>query len=202
MASDALQPDFLDFVVRSGRAVVWPIYKGSYERWIPTATPSVDQRRLLFAWRQDLARLLDVLSHRDDIDAERIAYLGLSYGASVPVALLALEDRFKAVILMSGAMGGVPGFVDADALNYAGHITMPLLLLSGRHDFVFPLEIAAKPMFDRIGTPIDRKRHVVFDAGHMMFPRGLMIDEVVSWLNRHLGSVAGPSRRSSAGTAP
>jgi formylglycine-generating enzyme required for sulfatase activity/predicted esterase len=192
MPSDGLQPDFLDFVVRSGRAVVWPIYKGSYERWIPTAAPSVEQRRLLFDWRQDLARLLDVLSKREDIDAERIAYLGLSYGASVPVSLLALETRFKAAVLMSAAMGGVPGFPDADALNYAGHITMPLLLLSGKHDFVFPLETVAKPFFDRIGTPADRKRHVVFDAGHMMFPRGPMIQEVLGWLNRHLGPVADP----------
>jgi formylglycine-generating enzyme required for sulfatase activity/dienelactone hydrolase len=191
MPSDALQPDFLDFVVRSGRAVVWPIYKGSYDRWIPTATPSVEQRRLLFDWRQDLSRLLDVLSQRADIDAERMAYLGLSYGASVPVPLLALEDRFKAVVLMSAGMGGVPGFADTDALNYAGHITMPLLLLSGRHDFVYPLETVAKPMFERIGTLNDRKRHVVFDAGHMMFPRGPMIQEILGWLDRHLGSVGG-----------
>jgi formylglycine-generating enzyme required for sulfatase activity len=192
MPSDALQPDFLDFVVRSGRAVVWPIYKGSYERWIPTATPSVEQRRLLFDWRQDLARLLDVLSQRDDIDGQRIAYLGLSYGASVPVPLLALEDRFKVAVLMSAGLGGVPGFPDADALNYAGHITMPLLLLSGRHDFVYPLETVAKPLFDRVGTAPDRKRHVVFDAGHMMFPRGPMTQEIVAWLNRYLGPVAAP----------
>jgi formylglycine-generating enzyme required for sulfatase activity/dienelactone hydrolase len=189
MPSDALQPDFLDFVVRSGRAVIWPIYKGSYERWIPTATPSVEQRRLLFDWRQDVVRLLDVLTRRGDIDAERIAYLGLSYGASVPVPLLSLETRFKAAILMSAGMGGVPGFSDADALNYAGHISMPFLLLSGRHDFVYPLETVAKPMFERIGTSDDRKRHVVFDAGHMMFPRGPMTQEILAWMDRYLGPV-------------
>jgi formylglycine-generating enzyme required for sulfatase activity/dienelactone hydrolase len=192
MASDGLQPDFLDFVVRSGRAVVWPIYKGSYERWIPTANPSVEQRRLLFDWRQDIARLLDVLSSRTDIHAGGFAYLGLSYGASVPVPLLSLENRFRAAVLMSAGMGGVPGFPDADALNYAGHITVPLLLLSGRHDFVYPLETVAKPMFERIGTPEDRKRHVVFDAGHMMFPRSQLTQEVLGWLDRHLGSVAAP----------
>jgi dienelactone hydrolase len=139
---------------------------------------------------QDLARLLDVLSQRGDIDGQRIAYLGLSYGASVPVPLLALENRFKVAVLMSAGMGGVPGFADADALNYAGHITMPLLLLSGRHDFVYPLETVAKPLFDRVGTAPDRKRHVVFDAGHMMFPRGPMTQEIVAWLNRYLGPVA------------
>jgi len=187
MPSDGLQPDFLDFVVRSGRALVWPVYKGSYERWIPTAPPTLETRRLLFYWRQDLSRLLDVLSQRDDIDDSRIAYAGLSYGASVPLSLLSLETRFKAAILMSAGMGGVPGFPDADALNYAGHITMPLLLLSGEHDFVYPLETVAKPLFDRIGTSVDLKRHVVFDAGHMMFPRGPMSEEILAWLNRYLG---------------
>jgi formylglycine-generating enzyme required for sulfatase activity len=189
MPSDGLQPDFLDFVVRSGRAVVWPVYKGSYERWIPTGAPSVEQRQLLFDWRQDVARLLDVLSQRGDFDSGRIAYLGLSYGASVPVPLLALEQRFKAVVLMSAGMGGVPGFPDPDALNYIGHITTPFLLLSGRHDFVYPLETVAKPMFERIGTNSEQKRLVVFDAGHMMFPRGPMSEEILSWLNRYLGPV-------------
>jgi hypothetical protein len=57
--SDGLQPDFMDFVVKSGRALVWPVSKGSYERWIPTGTPpSLDQQRLLFNWRQDLGRVL------------------------------------------------------------------------------------------------------------------------------------------------
>jgi len=189
MPSDVVQPDFLDFVVRSGRVLVWPIYKGSYERWIPTATPTLETRRLLFYWRQDLSRLLDVLSQREDIAKNRTAYIGLSYGASVPLSLLSLETRFTAVVLMSAGMGGVPGFPDADALNYAGHITMPLLLLSGEHDFVYPLETVAKPLFERIGTNADQKRHVVFDAGHMMFPRGPMTEEILAWLNRYLGPV-------------
>lgn len=110
----------------------------------------------------------------------------------MPVPLLALEDRFKAVVLMSAALANVPGFPNPDALNYAAHITTPLLLLSGRHDFVYPLESAARPLFERIGTPADRKRHVVFDAGHMMFPRGPMTQEILGWLNHYLRPIAGP----------
>jgi len=186
--SENLQPDFLDFVVRSGRALVWPIYKGSYERWIPTGSPSVDQRQLLFDWRHDVARVLDLLGLRTDIDRNRMAYLGLSYGASVPLSLLSLEERFKTAVLLSAGMGGVPGFPDADALNYAGHITLPVLMLSGRHDFVYPLKTVSEPLFARLGTPASSKRHVVFDAGHMMFPRESMQREVLDWLDRQLGT--------------
>jgi formylglycine-generating enzyme required for sulfatase activity/predicted esterase len=190
--SDSIQPDLLDFVVRSGRALVWPVYKGSYERWIPTGAPSLEQQRLLFEWRQDLSRVLDVLGQRDDIDATRIGYIGLSYGASVPLSLLSLEGRFRTAILLSGGMGGVPGFPDPDALDYAGHITMPVLMLSGRDDFVFPLKIAAEPLFARLGTPAADKRLIVFEAGHMMFPRGPMQREVLAWLDRYLGPTNPP----------
>jgi hypothetical protein len=51
----------------------------------------------------------------------------------------------------------------------------------------------AKPLFERIGTPNDRKRHVVFDAGHMMFPRGPMSQEILTWLSRYLGPVPAPN---------
>jgi predicted esterase len=187
VASDSIQPGLLDFIVSSGRALVWPVYKGSYERWIPTGTPSLDQQRLLFDWRQDMARVLDLLGRRTDIDAGRTAFVGLSYGASVPLSLLSLEGRFRAAVLLSGSLGGVPGFPDQDALDYAGHIRLPVLMLSGRDDFVFPLKMAAEPLFAKLGTPPSDKRLVVFEAGHMMFPRGPMQREVLGWLDRYLG---------------
>jgi eukaryotic-like serine/threonine-protein kinase len=189
MPSDALQPDVLDFVVNSGRALVWPIYKGSYERWIPTALPSAEAPRILFDWRQDLSRVMDVLTERADIDAGRIAFLGLSYGATAPMPLLALEERLHAAVLLSAGFNILPGSPESDPLNYAPRITLPVLLLSGRQDFVFPLETSAIPLFERLGSPASRKRHVVFDAGHMMFPRGPMIEEVLKWFDRFLGPV-------------
>ena len=191
MSSDALQPEFLDFVVRSGRALVWPVYRGSYERWIPTAAGSAEVRRLLFDWRQDLSRVIDVLSERPDIDDERIAFLGLSYGATAPMPLLALEERLRTAVLLSAGFTTLPGSPESDPQHYAARITLPVLLLSGREDFVFPLETSAKPLFARLGAPADAKRHVIFDAGHMMFPRGRMVEEVLGWLDRYLGIVGG-----------
>jgi hypothetical protein len=67
---------------------------------------------------------------------------------------------------------------------------MPVLMLGGNHDYIFPPETAQKPMFDRLGTPADRKRLVIFDAGHGNFPRSETIREVLGWLDRYLGPVA------------
>ncbi|MND07347.1 hypothetical protein D3C83_292550 [compost metagenome] len=63
-------------------------------------------------------------------------------------------------------------------------------MFGGRHDYIFPLETAQKPMFERLGTPAEHKRHVVFDAGHGNFPRSEVIREVLGWLDRYLGPVA------------
>ena len=75
-------------------------------------------------------------------------------------------------------------------------VTIPVLMLGGKHDYIFPLETSQRPMFDRLGTPDDRTKHVIYDAGHN-FPRGQVIGEVLGWLDRYLGPVntrKGPAR--------
>jgi formylglycine-generating enzyme required for sulfatase activity len=202
-SSDALQPGgyvelhaggYLDFILKSGRALVWPIYEGSYERWDPFLNLSGEEYLHAFSthmlhWRYDLGNTLDALSARGDIDVGHIAYAGLSLGASLPLPLLALESRLKVAVLIA------PGFwygeapPEADAINYVSHVTMPVLMLGGRYDYVFPLETSQMPLFERFGTPADRKRHVVVGGGHMNFPRSELIREVLGWLDSYLGPV-------------
>jgi formylglycine-generating enzyme required for sulfatase activity/dienelactone hydrolase len=184
----------LDYIVKSGRAVVYPVYKGFFERWDPFLTLRGEEYERVFRnrmneWRQDVGKVLDILSAREDIDGSRIAYYGLSFGASAAFPLVALDDRFKVAVL------GPAGFTyrrlpaEADPINYVSRVTIPVLMLGGRHDYIFPLETSQKPMFDRLGTPADQKRHVVFESGHVDFPRSELIREVLGWLDRHLGPV-------------
>jgi dienelactone hydrolase len=199
-SSDNLQPQpgITDFIVKGGRAIVWPIYKGSYERWDTFLNLQGEEslrtyRARMFQWRQDLGRILDLMSARKEIDVQRVAYVGASFGASMALPLLALEDRLKVVVLLAP---GVPYRVlppEADAVNYLSHITLPVLMVGGRHDYVFPVEESQKPLFERLGTPPDHKRHVVYeDAGHGSgYPRSQMIREVLGWLDKYLGPVNG-----------
>ena len=190
-SSDQLQPGMFDFVVKSGRALVWPIYKGSYDRWDSFLSLRGDEylrtfRTRMFQWRHDLGAVLDVMAARPDIDHRGVAYLGFSFGASTALPLLALEDRLTAAVLVA------PGFryqllpPEADAVNYVPHVKIPVLMLGGRHDYVMPLEESQKPLYRLLGTPPDRKRHVVFDAGHFNFPRSEMIREALAWLDTYL----------------
>ncbi len=200
-SSQQTQPDRLDFIVKSGRAVIYPVYKGYFERWDPFLTLQGEDylrtfRTRMFQWRQDLGRALDVLSERQDIDTKRVAYIGVSFGATTAFPLIALEDRVKVAVLWPPA-SPIGNCREADAMNYVSHVTMPVLMVGGRHDYVFPLETSQNPMFERLGTPPDQKRHVVFDSGHTDFPRSEVIREVLPWLDRYLGPV-----RTAAPSAP
>jgi eukaryotic-like serine/threonine-protein kinase len=197
-SSETLQPESasmagsLDFILKSGRALVWPVYKGSYERWDSTGSlQGEDARRAarmrMLEWRQDLGRVLDAMSGRQDIDSQRVAYLGASFGASNTLPLLALEDRLKVAVLLAPGLSGGDAVPEADAINYVGHITMPVLLLGGRNDYIYPLETSKQPLFERLGTPAADKRLVLFDAGHADLPRNEMIRDMLAWLDRYLG---------------
>jgi len=46
-------------------------------------------------------------------------------------------------------------------------------------------------MFQRLGTPVAHKRHVIVETGHaVLFPevRNEVIREVLDWLDRYLGA--------------
>ena len=97
---------------RAGRAVVLPVWKGSFERWdgflsLTGEEYSVTYRNRIIEWYQDLARTVDYLETRSDLDTDRIAFFGASFGASAALPLLAVEPRLKTAILLSGGL--VPG---------------------------------------------------------------------------------------------
>ena len=50
----------------------------------------------------DLRRAVDLLASRSDVDPERIAYLGVSYGGMMGGLLASIEDRLQAYVLIVG----------------------------------------------------------------------------------------------------
>ena len=75
----------IDFVIRSGRALIHPVYKGTYERRSGASENGPNEDRdLVIQWSKDLGRSLDYLETRPDIDREKLAYYGLSLDRSRP----------------------------------------------------------------------------------------------------------------------
>jgi class 3 adenylate cyclase/dienelactone hydrolase len=183
----------LNFVPQSGRMLVLPILAGTFERNTDGQTQRrflarSSRREMVFQWQKDIGRTLDYLQERGDVQYDRAAYVGLSLGSIVGPTLASREPRIASMILWSG---GFPAFADAgsalDLVTAVKHVDIPVLMLNGRFDLVFPLETNQVPFFEMLATPAANKRHVVYEAGHFAFPLGDAIRENVAWLDRHLG---------------
>ena len=179
------------FLLKSGRALIFPIYKGMYERrdgFNPYTSPPAFRRDHVIAWAKDLGRTLDYLETRKEIDGTKVAYFGDSTGAMHGALLPAVEKRIKAAILSSGGFQLTLHFLpEADHFNFVTHVTIPVLMLNGRYDTTYPLESSQRPLFQFLGTPGNDKKHVIYEGGHGAFPRPDAVRECLDWLDRYLG---------------
>ena len=181
--------NYLGFLVQAGRALLFPMYKGTYERRLdrPVQGPNAI-RDLGIAMIKDLQRSVDYLRTRPDIDSERLAYFGVSMGARLGSLSLAIERRFKVAVLWSGGFRTsiIPYPPEIDEFNFASRATTPVLMLNGRQDFNFPVETSQDVMFRLLGAPAADKKHVIYEGGHV-FPFARVIKDTLDWLDRYLG---------------
>jgi hypothetical protein len=191
-SSDNLRMRYLEIVLRSGRALLHPIYKGTYERRLTQGTRGPAERRdVLIQIAKDLRRSVDYLESRTDIDSERLGYWGISMGAAWGPWLLGVDDRFQAAVLTGGGFSFTRPLPEVDPFHFAPRVRTPVLMLNGRHDFDRPLEASQKPLFRLLGSPEKDKRHVLFEAGHADYPVNELIKELLDWFDRYLGPVEG-----------
>ena len=192
-SSDLGDLSFLDFVVKSGRAVVYPVYQSFYERrktLPPNPGPTLG-RDTLVQWSKDLGRSIDYLETRSDIDVTRLGYVGVSQGAAWGVIFVPLEPRFKAAVFLDGGL-----FQNAhppagmDQVDFAPRLTTPVLMVNGRYDATFPVTTAQEPLFRMLGTPAADKKRVVFETPHdVRLRRDDLVHEVLAWYDKYLGRV-------------
>jgi hypothetical protein len=178
------------FLVRSGRAVLFPIYKGSYERSLGPITLPHIWRDVMIHASKDLRRAIDYLETRPDIEVDQLAYLGLSMGAGVGPIMTATEPRFKASVLLGGGLYFWRRPPESEPFNFLPRVKVPTLMINGRHDFYFQYETSQLPMFRWLGTSPEDKRHSVFESGHVPTERNEVIREILDWLDRYLGPVS------------
>src|SRR5439155_25637298 len=103
--SENLELRGLDFLLRSGHAVVYPVYRGMYERHLASAPTGPNERRdLRIQWVKDVGRSIDYIQTRSDLDHENLAFYGVSVWAGLWQIILAVESRFKTGILQGGGL--------------------------------------------------------------------------------------------------
>jgi eukaryotic-like serine/threonine-protein kinase len=181
---------FFDYVVQSGRAVMYPVYEDTYERrgekpgGVMSGGISTDHYK-------DAARSLDYLATRPDIDSSKLAYLGVSMGSAKGVFISTLlQNRLKSAIFLDGGYFLFPPPPGTDQADFAPRMKKPVLMVNGRYDFSFPLEKSQNPLFAMLGTPAQDKRHIVLDTPHdVTQDRPQLIKVVLDWLDHYLGRV-------------
>lgn len=178
--------------IKAGRAVFAVVFKGFKERellpgYIQPPHTSVKRREEFVSNATDLRRGLDYLATRSEIDASRIAYFGYSQGATEGLIYTALDERYRAVVLVAGGMW-VPRpnwLPEITHPNFAAHIRAPKLLLNGRYDEAHPLQQTIEPLYQLLRQP---KKLVLYDGSHSP-PIEVAVPVINQWLDETLGPV-------------
>jgi serine/threonine protein kinase len=176
-------------LIKAGRAVFSVVLKGYVERpfpqdFAPPALDSVRAREIAINRVVDCRRGLDYLLGREEIDSDRLAYLGFSVSQS-RLSLIGIETRYRAIVLM-GAGRMLPNLIpEADGANYLPHVKPPKLWIHGRHDEAVHFRTEAEPLYKLLSQP---KRLALLDGGHLP-PHEVYVPLINSWLDETLGPV-------------
>jgi predicted esterase len=181
-----------EFIVKSGRVLIYPILKGTYERKdelssdLPEET--VFYKDHVIMWRKDIGRTIDYLETRNDILSDKVGYFGYSWGGFMGGIIPAIEKRLKALVLHVGGMVMNRALPEVDQINFLTRVYQPVLMLNGKYDMYFPVETSQKPMFNLLGTPAKDKNLLIYDTGHLV-PKTELIKEALNWYDKYLGPV-------------
>jgi formylglycine-generating enzyme required for sulfatase activity/predicted esterase len=188
--SDGLELDFVDFIVKSGRALVYPVLWGTYERNVGLDTTWPKNTREysdnVVKWIQDFRRTVDYLEMRSDLDLDKLGFYGFSWGGWNGPVVMALDDRFKTGVYLSGGIPPTLARPEASSASYASRVTQPVLMISGKDDVIRPVATYQAPMFESLGTPAADKRHAILEGGHLP-PWEAVVAEALDWFDRYLG---------------
>jgi serine/threonine protein kinase/dienelactone hydrolase len=182
----------LDALVKGGRAVVYPVYKSTFERGdgltSDTADTSSNWRDHMIMWVKDASRALDYAETRPELNHEKVAYYGYSWGAEMGGVIPAVEPRIKVNVLTLGGLDFQRSLPEVDVINFLPHVKQPTLMLNGRYDFFFPVQSSQEPLYRLLGSKKEEKKHLIYETGHNI-PRNELIKEVLNWLDEYLGPV-------------
>lgn len=166
-----------------------------------TAQDRAEQVQLM----KDLQRAVDVLRSRPNVDASRLAYVGISYGGAMGALFAGVEKRLKAAVLVVGDGGLVSHFTGAEDYNYMAGLSCatrvgwframapiePIRFLPG----AAPALLLQNGRLDNLVPPADAEAlHAAapasrtirwYDAGHGLNREAL--SDRHAWLNAQIG---------------
>jgi hypothetical protein len=175
---------YWDYFVKDGRAVVYVIYKGIYERGGGAPPPLEPSMTSMVMQVKDFFRTIDYLETRKDIRSDRLGFIGLSAGGDMGTMICAAEKRFRAAVFQGAGLFGMEPW-DSEELGFSQRCSIPVQMVNGRSDGA-----ARDAVFSALGVPPDRKRKIEFNGDHTLggFEKEF-IKANLEWFDKHLGSV-------------
>jgi hypothetical protein len=110
------------------------------------------------------------------------------WGAEMGGIIPAVEPRIKVCVLALVGLNFQRPLPAVDAINFVSRVKQPVLMLTGRYDFFYPVHSAQEPFFRLLGSRNDQKKHLLYDTGHNL-PRNEFIKETLKWFDQYLGPV-------------
>ncbi len=173
-----------------GRAFVFPVLHGTFERMAPAGQPGRTtpmETRIMRV--KDFRRTIDYLeTRRAEFDLNKLAYEGLSTGGTWGGILPATEPRLKVAVLLGGGLV-LTYPADCSQVNFAPRIKIPILMQGGKYDFLFPVETHQKPLLALFGTPAPDKVLRNYETGHSVWFRNEVRKDELDFLDKYLGPV-------------
>jgi predicted esterase len=180
---NVLSIDMLHFGERRTGLLTTFSEQDKHDRLYNDLSPYLDW---VVATAQDAGRAIDVLLARYGADADRIALIGFSRGATVGTIVGAVEPRFRAIALLYGThfdaleQAHLPAACPA---NHIGRISpRPLLMINGIYDSDHVRETQVEPLYRLARDP---KRMVWAETGHQV-PTPEHLALLVEWLRERL----------------
>jgi dienelactone hydrolase len=179
--------------IRAGRAVFAPVLYGMVERPLPPgegfpASNTVEFRNLMVQHATELRLGVDYLESRGDIDMDRLAYVGQSFGAGSRSVFAAVDDRWRAVIFVGAGIDERlhPTVPEALNVNFLPYITAPKLVVNGRLDEEHPWLTRGLPYWELLSEP--KELELADDEGHIPSLE-VRVPAINGFLDRQFGPV-------------
>jgi dienelactone hydrolase len=114
---------------------------------------------------RDLARSIDYLEMRKDIDAAKLGYTSFSWAAAKAPIYLSIEKRIKAAVLVPGGFPDSKIDPEIDPFNFLIYVQTPVLILNGKLDHALPSALTVG-IFKLLGTSEQDKKQILYDSDH------------------------------------
>ena len=178
--------------IKAGRAVLALVPKGAVERGrgpehSEPELHTVGYREEIILYATEFSLGLDYLSTRGDIDMDKIAYVGISWGACDGPIFTSVEKRYRAAIFIGGGFGewDLQKLPEANPMNFAPFVACPVILLNGKYDEITAYITTGRALFDLLPEP---KKLALVEGGHCP-PLEVRVPVIEEWLDETLGPV-------------